>query len=87
MRESKLIGTFLPSSPDLLPTIQQMWKKYGLTELSPDDELIQELFLKGAGVILENFHQEFGALVRGLRAGMGCRITGKRPKNAPMRKQ
>jgi hypothetical protein len=38
MQESKLFGTPLPSSPDFLAVVRAVREKYGLPELSPDDE-------------------------------------------------
>ncbi len=66
MQESKLLGTLLPSSPDLLPIIRQMREKYGLPEIGPDDEPIGEIFIDGEPVALEVFHQEIRSLVQAL---------------------
>jgi len=41
MKESKLLGTLLPSHPDLIPIIQAIREKYNLPEISPDDDPIQ----------------------------------------------
>lgn len=64
MQETKLLGTPLPSSPDLIPIVRQLREKYGLPELGPDDEPITEIFLDGEPVPLENFHQEIRSLVQ-----------------------
>ena len=63
LQESKLLGTLLPSSPDLLPIIRQLREKYGLPEAEPDDDTIEELFLCGDPVSLEDFRQEIRSLV------------------------
>jgi hypothetical protein len=52
MQESKLLGKLLRSSPDFLPLVEQMRDKYGLPELAPDDEPIEEIFLDGEAVAL-----------------------------------
>jgi len=41
MKESKFIGTLLPSHPDLTPIIQAIREKYNLPEISPNDDPIQ----------------------------------------------
>lgn len=41
MKESKFLGTLLPSHPDLIPIVQAMREKYKLSEISPDDDPIQ----------------------------------------------
>jgi len=46
MQESKLPGTLLPSSPDFLPIVRELRENSGLTEVSLDDDPIEERFLK-----------------------------------------
>ena len=41
MKESQLLGTLLPSQPDLIPIIQAIREKYNLSEINPDDDPIQ----------------------------------------------
>jgi hypothetical protein len=64
MQESKLFGTLLPSSPDFLPIVQAMRAKCKLPEISPDDDPIEEIFLYGERVRLEDFRQEIKSLVQ-----------------------
>jgi hypothetical protein len=40
MKESELLGTLMPSHPDLQPIIQEIRKKYQLPEVDPDGEPI-----------------------------------------------
>jgi hypothetical protein len=64
MQASRLLGTLLPSSPDLLPIINELRSKYGLREVFPDDDPIEEIFLDDEPVPLEDFHQETRSLVQ-----------------------
>jgi len=43
MKETKFLGTFLPSSPNFLPIIRQIREKYQLPEISPEDDGISEI--------------------------------------------
>ena len=43
MKESQLLGTLFPSLPDFLPIELATREKYGLPELSPDDDPITEV--------------------------------------------
>ena len=52
----------LPSSPGLLPIAQRLRDKYGIPESGPDAEPIEELFLDGEPVTLEDFRHQ----IRGL---------------------
>jgi hypothetical protein len=47
MQESRLLGKLLPTSLDFLPIARVLREKYGLPELAPDDDPIEELFLNG----------------------------------------
>jgi hypothetical protein len=58
MKESKFLGTLLPSHPDLIPIVQAMREKYNLPEISPDDKPINEIFLGDETVSLEEFRQD-----------------------------
>ena len=46
MKETKLLGTLMPSHPDLIPIIQAFREKYNLPEISLDDNLIQKIYLE-----------------------------------------
>jgi len=63
MQESKLLGTLIPSSPDFLPIVNEMRRKYQLPEVSPDDDPITEVFLDGEPVALEDFRKQIKNLV------------------------
>jgi hypothetical protein len=65
VQESNLLGTILPSSPDFVPIINELRGKYGLREVLPNDDPIEEVFLDGEVVSLEDFRQEIRALVEG----------------------
>lgn len=56
-KESQLLGTLMPTHPDLFPIVQQMRTKYKLPEISPDDDPITEIFLNGEPVALEDFRR------------------------------
>lgn len=58
MKESKLLGTLLPSHPDLIPIVQAMREKYNLPEISPDDEPINKIYLGDEIIPLEEFRQD-----------------------------
>lgn len=45
MRETNFLGVFMPSHPDLLPVLQNISEKYKFPEISPDDDLIKEIYL------------------------------------------
>ena len=40
MKETKLLGTLMPSRPDLFPIVEQMRAKHNLPEIRPDDDPI-----------------------------------------------
>ena len=44
MKETKVLGTLLPSIPEFQPMIQELREKYNLPEISLDDEPIKEIF-------------------------------------------
>lgn len=46
MQENKLLGTLLPSHPDLIPIIREVRQKYKLPEISLDAEPIEEIYLE-----------------------------------------
>ena len=43
MKQSELLGALLPSSPNFQPIIEAIREKYGLSEISPDDDSIEEI--------------------------------------------
>jgi hypothetical protein len=63
MQESRLLGTLLPSSPDFLPIVRRMREKFGLPEVGPDDEPIEEVFLDDEPVGLGRFRDDIRELV------------------------
>jgi hypothetical protein len=58
MKEAEFLGGLLPSHPDFEPIIEAIRAKYGLPELYPQDEPIQEIFLDDEIVTLEQFTQD-----------------------------
>lgn len=64
MKESKFIGSLLPSHPDLVLIIQAIRDKYGLSEISPDDDPIREIYLGDEIISLEEFRNNIENLVR-----------------------
>jgi hypothetical protein len=64
MRESKLLGTLLPSHPDFLPIVQAIREKYYLPEISPDDDPITEIYLGDEIISLEEFRKDIETHVR-----------------------
>lgn len=58
MLEAKFLGNLLPSHPDFEPIIEAIRAKYGLPELYPQDEPIQEIYLEDEIVTLEQFTQD-----------------------------
>jgi hypothetical protein len=64
VQETKLLGTLLPSSPAFLPIIQRLRERYGLPEVGPHDDPIEELFLDGESEALEDFRGEIRGLVQ-----------------------
>ena len=64
MKESKFLGSLLPSHPDLIPIIDTIREKYRLPEVSPDDEPIREIYLDGNVIPLEEFRQEIETEIR-----------------------
>ena len=43
MLESKLLGTLLPSHPDLFPILERIREKYLIPEIPPDDDELIEI--------------------------------------------
>lgn len=58
MKEAELLGSLLPSHPDLVPIIEAIRQKYQLPEISPDDDPIEEIYLGDEIIPLEEFRQE-----------------------------
>jgi len=63
VKESKLLGSLIPSHPDFAPIIQEIKEKYQLPEISPDDEPIKEIFLGDEIVSREDFLVEIKSMV------------------------
>ena len=64
MKESEFLGTLLPSHPDFLPIEKAIREKYGLSELSPDDDPIAEVFLGDLSIPLEEFRRDIEKHIR-----------------------
>jgi hypothetical protein len=64
MKESKLLGSLLPTHPDFAPIIQEIREKYQLPEISPDDDPICEIYLEDQIVPLPDFLEEIHALLQ-----------------------
>lgn len=65
MKESELLGTLLPASPDFRPIIEAVREKYSLPEVSPDEEPITEIYLDDQLIPMEEFRQDIENRVRG----------------------
>ena len=65
MKESKFLGTLLPSHSDFLPIEQAIRVKYGLPEISPEDDSIAEVFLWDQSIPLEEFRGDIEKHFRG----------------------
>jgi len=63
-KESKFLGTLLPSYPDFIPIEDAIRDKYNLSPLSPDDEPIKEFFLDGEPVSMSEFRKDIENRVR-----------------------
>ncbi len=64
MKETKFLGTLLPSSPDLFPIVEAVREKYGLHEVRPEDEPIKEFYLDGRLISVEELRQDVGERLR-----------------------
>ena len=64
MNEQKFLGSILPSHPDLFPIIESIREKYKLPEVSPEGEVIEEIYLEDRIVPLEEFHQDIKDYLR-----------------------
>lgn len=64
MNEQKFLGSLLPSSPDFVPIIEAIRGKYKLQEVSPEGEVIEEIYLEDRIVPLEEFHQNIKDYLR-----------------------
>lgn len=58
MQETKLLGSLMPSHPDIAQIIEQMREKYSLPEISPDDDPIVEIFIGDELIPLEVFRND-----------------------------
>ena len=65
-KESQLLGTLIPTHPDLFPIVQKIRAKYGLGEISLDDPPIEEIYLGDKIIPLEDFFKEIEGLVQEL---------------------
>lgn len=64
MKETKLLGSLMPSHPDAKPIIDTLRKKYQLPEISPDDDAITEIYLGDEIIPLEAFRDEVESMVQ-----------------------
>jgi hypothetical protein len=64
MKENQFLGTLLPSHPDFLPIEKAIREKYGIAEVDPEEEPIQEIYLDGVPVPLEEFHKDIENYLR-----------------------
>lgn len=58
MKESEFLGALLPSHPDLSLIIESIREKYKLPEVSPEGEIIEEVYLEDRIIPLIEFHQD-----------------------------
>jgi hypothetical protein len=64
MKETKLLGSLLPSHPDAIPIIEKIREKYQLPEISPDDDPITEIYLGDEIIPLEVFRQDIENIIQ-----------------------
>jgi hypothetical protein len=64
MKETKFLGSLMPTHPDFLPIVQKLREKYSLWEVNPEGEPITEIYLGDRLVPFEDFHKEIEMLVR-----------------------
>ena len=64
MKESEFLGRLLPAHPDFLPIEQAIREKYGLPELSPDDDPITEIYLGDELIPFEEFRKDIEKRLR-----------------------
>lgn len=64
MKEAELLGSLLPSHPDLVPIIEAIRQKYQLPEISLDDAPIEEIYLGDEIIPLEEFRKDIAEHVR-----------------------
>ena len=64
MKESHFLGSLLPSHSDFLPIEEAIRKKYAISEISPGDEEIAEIFLRDEIVPLEEFQKDIEKHIR-----------------------
>lgn len=63
MEENKLLGSLLPASPDLIPIIRDIRRKYILPEISLNEEPISEIYLDDEIIPLAQFWDDLSAAV------------------------
>ena len=58
MKETKLLGKLLPSHPDILPIFEEIREKYGIPEISPNDDSLKMLLEYELEIDWEAVHSE-----------------------------
>ena len=64
IKELQIRGTSLPSHSNFLPIEQIVREKYGLPELSLEDDPITDIYLRDEIILLEEFRNEIENIVR-----------------------
>jgi hypothetical protein len=72
MKEQKLLGALLPSSPDFAPIIESVKEKYNLHEVDPDSEAIKEIYLGDESYHLQNSAKTLKTLL--VKTWLLCRL-------------
>jgi len=62
--EAQILGNLLPSHPDLIPIVDAVRKKYKLAYVTPESEVIKEIYLEDEFITLEEFRQDIENRVR-----------------------
>lgn len=66
MKEAKLLGTILPSHPDLIPIVNDIRAKYDLPEIDVEDETLKEIILTDQDIDFEAIQKEIKEKVKAI---------------------
>ena len=66
MKEAKLLGTILPSHPDLIPIVNDIRCKYDLPEIDAEDDVLRGIILSDQDIDFEAMQNEIEEKVKAI---------------------
>lgn len=87
MKEAKLLGTLLPSHPDLIPILSDIRDKYNLPIIDQEDDALKEIILADQDIDLEAIQKEIEEKVKSLPELLPAKLSDLYQKYKSMDKE